>query len=129
MSGFSECGERDDVLAELLAALAALPSPQTAPLRSLRRAFSRRLARCPAAFILDLSFALLERGSFVHRFVAYELVSHHAAALRGVGREELERLGAGKDFLDEHARSLPARVIREVGNKLATGLKNPPKHR
>jgi 3-methyladenine DNA glycosylase AlkD len=33
--------------------------------------------------------------------------------------------GAVKRFIDQHQDILAARVIREVGNKLTTGLKNP----
>jgi len=43
-------------------------------------------------------------------------------ALRELAKKHPER---ARKFLAEHQRGLAARVIREVGNKLATGLKNP----
>ena len=43
-------------------------------------------------------------------------------ALREAAKREP---GPVKKFVDEHQDVLPARVKREVGNKLKTGLKNP----
>jgi 3-methyladenine DNA glycosylase AlkD len=43
-------------------------------------------------------------------------------ALREVAKRDP---GAARRFLAEHRDALAARVVREVGNKLATGLKNP----
>jgi 3-methyladenine DNA glycosylase AlkD len=212
------------LLSTLLTRIAELPARTTEPVRAVRRDFSARLSRDPAAVVLDLAYRLLDEGGFTNRFVAYELVAHHRAALRSVGPAELERLGRGMDtweavdtfasylagpawregqvgdalvhawarspdvwwrraalvstvplntrarggrgdaartlavcemltadredmvvkalswalrelakrdpdavrtFIDRHRTSLAARVLREVGNKLATGLKNP----
>ena len=43
-------------------------------------------------------------------------------ALREVAKRDP---AAARRFLAEHRDALAARVVREVGNKLATGLKNP----
>jgi len=43
-------------------------------------------------------------------------------ALRTVAKYDS---AAAREFLAEHRHQLAARVLREVGNKLATGRKNP----
>jgi 3-methyladenine DNA glycosylase AlkD len=43
-------------------------------------------------------------------------------ALRELSKRDPESV---KSFLDEHQSDLAARVVREVRNKLSTGLKNP----
>ncbi len=86
------------LLPELDARIAALPAPvATAPLRRLRREYSCRLAAAPARDVVALAGALLARGGIERRFVAYELVHHHRAALASLGARELERLGRGLD--------------------------------
>ena len=69
----------------------ALPDRSTEPVRAVRRAYSRRLRDASAAQVLDLATALLDR----HRWVAYEILYHHAAALSGLRAEDVERLGRG----------------------------------
>jgi 3-methyladenine DNA glycosylase AlkD len=215
-------------LADLDARLAPLAGAQTAILRSLRREFSRRLAKEPPRVVMRLADGLLSRGGIERRFVAYELVHYHRTALASLGARDLERMGRGMDgwgavdafacylagpvwrerqvpdglirgwacsperwwrraalvstvplnskarggrgdtartiaicrllvadrddmvvkavswalrelakrdpaaargFLADHRRELAARVVREVGNKLRTGLKNPSRRR
>jgi 3-methyladenine DNA glycosylase AlkD len=73
----------------------ALPSRRAADLRALRREYSRRLAGAPPADVVDLALRLLERPGFEFRFLAYELVAEHRAALASLGAGEVERLGEG----------------------------------
>ena len=47
-------------------------------------------------------------------------------ALRELGKKHPEK---ARKFLADHRRDLAARVIREVENKLTTGLKNPRRRR
>jgi 3-methyladenine DNA glycosylase AlkD len=215
-----------ELAAEITARLRSLPDLKTAAVRTLRREFSRRLARVPAPTVVELALLLLDQPGFASRHVSYELVCHHRAALRSLGAAQLEQFGrdldswgavdsfacylagpawrenqvadklihrwarsedrwwrrtalvctvalnnkarggrgdtprtlavcrllagdaddmvvkalswalrelakrdtaAVRDFLQEHSAVLAARVVREVNNKLATGLKNPRK--
>jgi len=201
-----------------------LESFTTESIRALRREFSKRLAESPPRFVVEVALVVLDKHTMEHRFIAYELVCHHRAALasltekdiklfsRGIGswgsvdmfacylagpswreRQVPERLihswarsrnrwfrraalvstvplnskargGRGDTprtlevcralvadrddmvvkalswalrelskrdpeavgrFLDDHQSELAARVVREVRNKLSTGLKNP----
>ena len=86
------------LLDELDARLAALPRPAaTAPLRRLRREYSRRLAKAAPRQVLAVAHGLLERGGLARRFVAYELVHVHRATLASLRMRELQRLGRGLD--------------------------------
>jgi len=72
----------------------ALPISKTDTVRAVRREFSKRLAKFPAAFVIELALRLL-REPGIHRFVAYELVQHHRAASSSVRQKELELFGHG----------------------------------
>ena len=92
--------EQTDVAAlaaEIQARLAALRSRKTEHVRSLRREYSRRLAGTEAGAVILLALRLLEQPAFECRFVAYELVSSHRAALYSLRARELARLGRGLD--------------------------------
>jgi hypothetical protein len=71
----------------------ALPDRSVEPVRRLRRDYSRRLRGQPAAFVLALAVALVER----QRWVAYELLAHHPGALEALDTGDVERLGRGLD--------------------------------
>jgi 3-methyladenine DNA glycosylase AlkD len=86
-----------DVVAEIRGELSALDSPATAPIREVRRRFSRRLASASAAEVVGVALALLDEPGFAHRFVGYELIAHHRGALSSLGEAELEALGRGLD--------------------------------
>jgi 3-methyladenine DNA glycosylase AlkD len=217
-----------ELAAEIEQRLRAMPSLKTEAVRSLRREYSRLIAKSAPRFVVELAGCLLDRGSFIHRFIGYELVHSHREALGSLRSSDLERLGRGLDswggvdtfgcylsgpawrerqvpdslirrwarsgdrwwrraalvstvplnnkarggtgdpnrtleicamlvadeddmvvkalswalrtlatrdpgavkrFVNEHREVLAARVIREVGNKLTTGLKNPKKPR
>lgn len=76
---------------EIEVRLQMLPSQRTADVRAIRREFSKRLAKAPAQTMINLALQLLPQ----HRFVAYELVSQHRAAMRSLGGAELEQFGQG----------------------------------
>ena len=86
-----------DVAAEIDRRLRALASPRTAEVRALRRAYSTRLRRAPAADVLAIARRLLDRRGNMHRFVAYELIAHHREARAAVKARDLEWLGLGLD--------------------------------
>lgn len=83
--------------AEIDVRIRALPDRRTKPLRTLRREFSRRVAKWPAADVLAVSLSLLDRPGMDHRFVAYELVSAHPAARASLGERELVAFGRDLD--------------------------------
>jgi len=82
---------------EIEARLRALPGQRTADVRAVRREFSKRLAKAPVQTILNLAGRLLPQ----HRFVAYELVHYHRAALASLSEAELEQFGQGIASWDE----------------------------
>jgi len=82
---------------EIAERMKALASHGTADIRALRREFSKRIAKAPPKEVLDLALLLLNQGSPEFRFIAYELVCYHRAALRSLGPKELEQLGSGMD--------------------------------
>ncbi|MCK4414221.1 MAG: DNA alkylation repair protein [Candidatus Eisenbacteria sp.] len=76
--------------------LARLPaSAKTPEIRAIRREYSRRIAGAGERQVLRLALCLLERHH--HRGFAYELLHHHAPALRSLGARDLARLGRGID--------------------------------
>jgi len=88
--------ERFDIPAivlEIDGRLRALPSPNTEAQRSVRREFSKRLRGASASAVIGIARELLDSS----RFVAYELINCHAAALGSLNQTELERLGQGID--------------------------------
>jgi 3-methyladenine DNA glycosylase AlkD len=82
---------------EIHARIDSQPPLKTAAVRAIRRDYSRRLKPAPAKSVLELADLLLDHAAFVNRFVAYELICHHRAALASLGKKELQRLGAGMD--------------------------------
>jgi 3-methyladenine DNA glycosylase AlkD len=91
-------GEKEivDLENEIVASLKRLKSRTTESIRTVRREFSRRLAKEPPEFIVALALKLT-RGQSVPRFFAYELVQHHAAAFRSLDPRSLEELSRGND--------------------------------
>ena len=76
---------------EIEGRLRALQNANTEAMRGVRREFSKRLRNAPAATLLGIAHGVLAAS----RFVAYELINHHPAALGSLNQEELERLGEG----------------------------------
>jgi 3-methyladenine DNA glycosylase AlkD len=102
--------------AEIDAALAALPSRTTADIRAMRQGFSKLIASASPAATLDLALRLMERPGFEHRFIAYELVCHHRAALASLREKELLQLGRDLDSwnsVDTYACYLAGPAWRE----------------
>jgi 3-methyladenine DNA glycosylase AlkD len=84
------------LLAEIDARIAATPLV-TAPLRRLRREYTRRVAQAQPREVVALAGRLMGRGGIARRFVACELVYHHAGALASLTARDLERFGRGLD--------------------------------
>ena len=97
---------------EVIVRLQALSNSKTEAVRVVRREFSRRIAKAPPEEVLALAMRLLDQ----HRFMAYELVHYHPAALRSLGEQDLELLGRGIaswDAVDTFACYLSGPAWRE----------------
>ena len=81
---------------EIAVTIRALPSVKTEPVRAVRRAYSKRLAKASAAFVTEAALRLLDQRG-INRFVAYELVKYHPAAAASLRERQLEELGRGLD--------------------------------
>jgi len=82
---------------EIDAALAALADSSVAPVREVRRSFSKRLRSAPAREVVATALALRARGGLIRHFVACELVQHHPAAFASLGPRNLEAFGESLD--------------------------------
>jgi 3-methyladenine DNA glycosylase AlkD len=93
----SELIEIDEFVNEIDSCIYKLPNLKTENVRNLRKEFSKRVAHTSPQIVISISIRLLQlnRPGFEYRFVAYELVSNHKAALRSLGEKELEILGQG----------------------------------
>jgi len=85
------------LVAEIRGELRALGSAPTAQIREVRWRFSRRVASAFAADVVRVALAMVDEPGFAYRFVGYELVAHHRAALASLRATELEALGRGLD--------------------------------
>lgn len=87
----------EELAVEIIARIDALPRRTTPAVREVRQEYSRRLAQAAPATVLAVARQLLTEPEFLPRFVAYELIAHHRAALRSLGSAELAELGRGLD--------------------------------
>lgn len=90
----SDVSSAEDFAREIAENIRALPVSKVDAVRAVRREFSKRLAKFPAAFVIESAMRLL-REPGIHRFVAYELVQHHRAAASSLRQKELELFGRG----------------------------------
>ena len=90
----------DEVVTEIVTRLNQLPDLSTQPVRSLRRQFTRHLAKAEPQVVVEIARRLLARTGFHYRFVAYELISHHRTALHSLRKDKLVELA---DTLDSWA--------------------------
>ena len=83
------------IVAAVHADLARLTSWDAAGLRAVRRRHSQLLKHAPATSVLAAAHALASQGTFECRFMAYELILHHRAALASLRAREVMALGRG----------------------------------
>lgn len=83
------------ILAEIDAEVSRLARPNVPSLRQVRRTLSPKLAKCSAAEVLAVADALVARGSFVGRLIAYELVAFHPVAVAALSRARLIKWSRG----------------------------------
>src|SRR6516162_5289625 len=62
---------------EIATRLKALPSLKTEPVRAVRREFSRRFAKAPAADVVRLAMLIVRDTPLNLRWFGYELIFHH----------------------------------------------------
>jgi 3-methyladenine DNA glycosylase AlkD len=83
-----------EVVVELEKRVLSAGSQSTPVLRAIRKDISRQLHSCDRALIIEAALSLIDRGK-VHRFIPYELVQKHSAAMANISWTEVEQLGAG----------------------------------
>ena len=86
----------EELAREIAVRIRSLPSSRTDTVRGVRREYTKRLAKAPAAFVIEVALRLLDARE-VNRFVAYELIKHHTAAAASMREKHLERFGRGLD--------------------------------
>ena len=97
VSDDSRSGSVSRLTLEIQARVDALPELKTSAIRAIRSEFSKRLTNTHPSLVLELALDLLTLPAFEFRFIAYELVQHHRAALASLDETTLEKLGRGMD--------------------------------
>jgi 3-methyladenine DNA glycosylase AlkD len=67
----------------------------TVELREVRREFTHRLKDAAPHVVLELANLLIDVPQTAYRFIAYELIHHHPAAISHLNAWQLEQLGRG----------------------------------
>jgi 3-methyladenine DNA glycosylase AlkD len=97
LRGSQPTSSLEQLTAEILERVQKLAVPNTSNIRDARREFSKRLGKAEPEFVLKLALNLMQLPGFEFRFIAYELVQHHRAALASLDVSALEKLGQGMD--------------------------------
>ncbi|MFY9558045.1 MAG: DNA alkylation repair protein [Blastocatellia bacterium] len=87
----------DILVNDIASRIRALPTLNTENIRAVRREFSRELSKAPPEHVIQVSLRLLNRHAIESRFVAYELIRRHPAALASLREKDLKRFGNGID--------------------------------
>ena len=82
---------------EINSAIAVLADQSVAPLRTVRRTYSKRLRPAPGRDVIATALELRKRGGLSRHFIACELVRHHPAAPGALTAKDLEQFGSGLD--------------------------------
>jgi 3-methyladenine DNA glycosylase AlkD len=82
---------------QIAARIDALPAKDTTSVRQLRREYSAMLKKESPELVVGVALLLVKTGDFLARFVGYELVHHHRAALASLDAKQVEQLGHGID--------------------------------
>jgi 3-methyladenine DNA glycosylase AlkD len=85
----------EEVTARIEARICELPLRDTQNIRRTRREFSKEISSADPRDVIKLGLKLINRGDFILRFVAYELVCNHREARGSLTAKTLERLGSG----------------------------------
>lgn len=82
---------------EIEESIRALKTRRVDPIRDVRKEYSKRIADADPADVIALTLRLIAIGEFTFRWVAYELIASHKAALRSLDESTLLQLGQGLD--------------------------------
>ena len=82
---------------EIASRLAALSSRTTPAARSVRREYSRLLAKTAPDTVIRVGIGLASRSEFACRFVGYEIVKYHKGAAASLTPSQILELGQGID--------------------------------
>jgi len=121
----------EQLAAEIKHHLSVLPNLRTPTVRVLRRFYTHKVKSATPAEMVRLALRLLDGPDIVRRFMAYELLANHRAALAALGKGDLERLGAGLDSwgaVDTFACYLAGRAwrARQIGDRVVHGWARSP---
>jgi 3-methyladenine DNA glycosylase AlkD len=83
------------ILEQLDAELALIGKCDTPALRGVRRSLSRTLAKASPALVLAVADALVKRGGWADRLIAYEVVAAHRLAFAALDERRLIRWSKG----------------------------------
>jgi len=80
---------------EISERLSSLGNSNTVEIRTIRREYSKQLAKSPARFVVKVALHLLSENTIAHRFMSYELVNKHPPALASLSEKDIKQFGKG----------------------------------
>ena len=80
---------------EISKRLISLENTNTEEIRTVRREYSKQLAKSPARFVVKVALQLLDKNTIAHRFVSYELVNKNPQALASLAERDIKQFGRG----------------------------------
>jgi 3-methyladenine DNA glycosylase AlkD len=83
------------ILGQLDAWLAQMGKCDTTALRTVRRSLSRTMAKADASLVLAVADALVKRGNWADRLIAYETVAGHRSAFAALHETRVIRWSEG----------------------------------
>lgn len=83
-----------ELAAEVEKEMLSARSTSVPVLRAIRKNISRKIKLSDRQIVIEAALALISRNR-VHRFIPYELVQNHPAAMEGIAWSEVEQLGEG----------------------------------
>jgi 3-methyladenine DNA glycosylase AlkD len=106
--------EPKDLVSSILSEFESLPEFKAAPMREIRRRYSKTLGGKDPQYVFGMADLLLESGKY--RWIAYELIREHQGAFQALDKEKLEDLGQGINSwssVDSFSRTLSGPAWRE----------------
>jgi 3-methyladenine DNA glycosylase AlkD len=104
----------EEFAATLIRELESLPVWKTAPMRKIRKKYSKKLKTENGTYVMDVAHSMIDSGR--HRWIAYELIRDYPAAFHSLDRQKLEELGYELNSwasVDSFARTLSGPAWRE----------------
>ncbi len=104
----------NDFAAKFINELESLPELTTAPMRKLRRKYSKILCCENALYVLEVVHSILDCGKY--RWIVYEFIHDHSDAFHSLDRRSLEALGHGMNSwssVDCFSRMLSGPALRD----------------